>query len=60
MLVVSDTSPISNLLRVNRADLLVELYGELVVPPVVWKEIVALESFGLDLTDFRPQLGFGW
>ena len=53
MLVVSDTSPISNLLLVNRIDLLVELYGNVIVPPAVWQEILALETFGLDLSDFK-------
>lgn len=42
MLVVSDTSPIINLAAVGRADLLASLYGELVVPPAVWRELASL------------------
>jgi predicted nucleic acid-binding protein len=42
MLVVADTSPILNLAAVGRADLLSSLYGELVIPPAVQRELASL------------------
>jgi predicted nucleic acid-binding protein len=40
MIVVSDTSPITALLAVNRADLLKQLFGEVVVPRAVETELL--------------------
>jgi predicted nucleic acid-binding protein len=52
MIVVSDTSPISNLIQIGRLDLLHEVFGEVVIPLKVKAEILELESFGIDLNDF--------
>jgi predicted nucleic acid-binding protein len=38
MIVVSDTSPLTALLTVHRADLLATLFNEVVVPPAVQQE----------------------
>jgi len=38
--VVSNASPLINLARIGKLDLLRELYGELVVPEAVWQEVV--------------------
>ena len=40
MSVVSNSSPLINLARIGRLDLLAQLYGELVVPQAVWHEVV--------------------
>ena len=50
MMIVSDTSPISNLLRIDRLSLLNELYGSLIIPQRVYQEIGALATFGIDIT----------
>jgi hypothetical protein len=53
MIVVSDTSPISNLIIIGRLDILWGVYGQVVIPPKVLSEIQALKSFGVDLADFE-------
>ncbi len=40
MRVVSNASPLINLARVGRLDLLQRLYGELLIPHAVWQETV--------------------
>jgi predicted nucleic acid-binding protein len=45
MSVVSNASPLINLARIGQLDLLSQLYGELVVPEAVWREVV-LEGAG--------------
>lgn len=46
MIVVSDTTPLSNLLQVNRLDLLPALYEDVFMPLGVAEELLALEAFG--------------
>ena len=41
MIVVSDTTAISNLLTVEKADLLVTLFQKVLVPPAVFGELLA-------------------
>lgn len=50
MIIVSDTSPISNLLLVNQLNLLKELFGEVIIPPAVNKEILALQSLDYNIS----------
>jgi predicted nucleic acid-binding protein len=45
MSIVSNASPLINLSRIGRLDLLPQLYGELTVPEAVWRKVV-LESAG--------------
>lgn len=52
MIVVSDTSPISNLLVIGRLDLLKSVYPAVLVPPIVHTEILALRRFFVPLTDY--------
>ena len=40
MIVVSDTSPILNLHAVDKLHLLRDLYGEIVIPPAVDRELI--------------------
>jgi predicted nucleic acid-binding protein len=44
MIVVSDTSCISNLLTIGKADLLAELFGEVIIPPTVERELRRFHS----------------
>jgi hypothetical protein len=44
MIVVSDTSPITNLLQIGELDLLRVLYHKIIVPPAVHSELVFLEN----------------
>jgi predicted nucleic acid-binding protein len=40
MNVVSNASPLINLARIGKLDLLRQLYGEIVIPQAVWNEVV--------------------
>ncbi len=40
MSVVSNASPLINLARIGKLDLLHDLYGELIIPEAVWREVV--------------------
>jgi predicted nucleic acid-binding protein len=44
MIVVSDTSCISNLLTIGKADLLEKLFGEVIIPPAVERELRRFHS----------------
>lgn len=48
MIIISDTSPISNLLLIGQLPLLQTLYGQLIIPESVFQEVKALENFGID------------
>ncbi len=45
MIVVSDTTPIISLLKINRLDLLEKLFGEVLIPNAVYEELTADERF---------------
>ncbi len=48
MVIISDTSPVSNLLVLGKLDILYKTVGEIIIPPKVYREIVALKNFGID------------
>ncbi len=50
MIVVSDTSPISNLHVIGRLHLLHDLFGAIVVPRAVISELSKLTDFGYDIS----------
>ena len=52
MIVVSDTSPISNLIQVGRLELLHDVFGEVLIPPIVAAEILELGHFEIELNEF--------
>ena len=52
MIVVSDTSCLSALLRVGHLSLLKSLFGKIIVPTKVAEELSLLENFGVDLSAF--------
>ncbi|CAN5263939.1 hypothetical protein BH10ACI1_BH10ACI1_25900 [soil metagenome] len=53
MIIVSDTSPVSNLILIERLDILHKLFDEIIIPPAVDAEIRALKQFGKDLSDYE-------
>jgi uncharacterized protein len=53
MIVVSDTSPISNLLLIGRLSLLQRIFETLLIPPTVDKEIRALTTLGKDISEYE-------
>jgi predicted nucleic acid-binding protein len=53
MIIVSDTSPITNLIKIRQLSLLHLLYGELIIPPSVYDEILALQAFSIELNEFK-------
>jgi predicted nucleic acid-binding protein len=44
MIVVSNTSPISNLAAIGQLELLQQLYGNIIIPPAVYQELINSES----------------
>jgi uncharacterized protein len=52
MVVISDTSPIVNLLLIGRLDLLNAIFGNVIIPAMVDSEIRALASFDKDISSY--------
>jgi len=50
---VANTTPIIALALISRLDLLQQLYGEVVVPPAVWDEILAGGPAGIGSAEVR-------
>jgi predicted nucleic acid-binding protein len=44
MIVVSDTSPITNLIKIGRLDILQNLFNEVIIPSKVYEELVNYEQ----------------
>lgn len=53
MIVVSDTSPLSNLYVIGQLQLLPRLYGRVIVPRAVMDELLELEAQGHDLSELK-------
>jgi hypothetical protein len=53
MIIVSDTSPIANLIQIDALKILHQLFGRVIIPPTVEQEILALKKFNVDLTEFE-------
>ena len=53
MIVVSDTSPVSNLIVIGRLDILKEVFTDVLIPPSVDREIQALSKFGQNLQEYE-------
>lgn len=51
MIIVSDTSPISNLIAIGKLEILYKTLGKIIIP--VAEEIRALALFKIDLSDFE-------
>ena len=48
MIVVSDTTPLISLLKIDRIDLLEKLFGQVQIPQAVFEELTADERFKLE------------
>ena len=53
MIVVSDTSAISNLLQIDLVDLLHDLYEEIIIPPAVSDELYQIENHEVALSRIK-------
>lgn len=53
MIVVSDASPISALIRIDELKLLSPLFKTIIIPPRVHKELLALRDFGFSLYELE-------
>ena len=53
MIVVSDTSPVANLILINQLGILQKLYGSIIIPAAVDAEIKALKQFGHNLQEYE-------
>ncbi|HEX8195070.1 MAG TPA: DUF3368 domain-containing protein [Pyrinomonadaceae bacterium] len=53
MIVVSDTSPVPNLILIRRLGILQKLFTEIIIPPAVDAEVRALKQFGTYLSDYE-------
>lgn len=49
MIIISDTSPISNLFVIGRLELLRNIYQQIIVPQAVFDELMKLQAFGYDV-----------
>lgn len=45
MIVISDTTPIISLLKAGKLELLQKLYGRVLIPPAVYRELTTNPSF---------------
>lgn len=53
MIVVSDTSVLSNLILIGELNLLHQLYGEIIIPDKVKEELQKLQDFGIDIVSLN-------
>lgn len=53
MIVVSDTTPIISLIKINRLDLLEELFQEVLIPDAVYRELTTNQSFSAEAEEVK-------
>lgn len=53
MIVVSDTSPIANLILIEKLDLLRQVFLKVIIPPTVNSEIEALREFNVNISLYQ-------
>lgn len=53
MIVISDTSPLSSLIQIDKLRLLSQLYKKIIVPPTVHIELSKLTQFGVNLSEYH-------
>ena len=53
MIIVSDTSPIANLITIDQLEILQKVFKKVIVPPAVDKEIRDLEQFHYNLQEYK-------
>ena len=55
MIVISDTTPLISLLKINRIDLLEKLFGDVLIPQAVFEELTIDERFWLEADQIRQK-----
>lgn len=55
MIVISDTTPLISLLKINRIDLLEKLFGDVLIPQAVFEELTIDERFQLEVDQIRQK-----
>lgn len=55
MIVVSDTTPLISLLKINRLDLLKKMFGEVLIPQAVFNELTVDERFQLEADQIKRE-----
>ena len=55
MIVVSDTTPLISLLKINHLDLLKKLFGDVLIPQAVFDELTDDERFRLEADQIREK-----
>lgn len=55
MIVVSDTTPLISLLKINRLNLLEKLFGEVLIPQAVFNELTVDERFSLEADQIKRE-----
>jgi len=58
--VISDSSPLINLAGIGRLGLLLEMFGEITIPPSVWDEVVTRGDVLPGAAEVREASGQGW
>ena len=53
MTVISDTTPIISLIKIRRLDLLEKLFGEVLIPDAVFRELITNESFSNEAEEVK-------
>ena len=60
MIVVSDTTPLISLLKINRLALLEKLYGSVLIPKAVFNELTANKNYQAEADTISQSIsGFG-
>ena len=54
-IIISDTSTIGYLIKINQLELLEKLYNEIIIPPAVITELFSLEQFGYNIRDITQK-----
>lgn len=55
MIVVSDTTPLISLLKINRLELLEKLFGEVLIPKAVFEELTVDERFRVEAEQIKRE-----
>ncbi len=53
MIVISDTTAISSLFKINQLELLHQFYKEILIPTTVFEELMALEAFDFNVSEIK-------
>ena len=55
MIVVSDTTPLISLLKIDRIDLLEKLFGNVLIPQAVYEELTMDERFKMEADQLKQK-----